>query len=123
MTLTVPKQYIFLCDDDSDIIDVTRIILETRFEVIVFRNCEDIVQAAERIQPKLILLDLWMPETGGENIAIELKSNSKTRKIPLYLFSAVNNLPAIARKVSADGYLSKPYDLKQLEALLNKIAL
>lgn len=119
MTTPAPKPLVFLCDDDMDIIDVTKIILESRYTVKVFTDCSEIVSKAKELQPKLILLDLWMPETGGEQVAILLKSNPATRGIPLYLFSAVNNLPAIARKVKADGYLCKPYDLEQLEALLN----
>lgn len=123
MTATAQKQYVFLCDDDGDIVEVTRIVLENTYTVKVFIDCANIIEEAEKLQPKLILLDLWMPGIGGEQVAIALKSNPLTKDIPVYLFSAVNDLPAIARKVNADGYLSKPYDLAQLETLLNKIAL
>ena len=112
---------IFICDDDHDIAEVTQLILqENHHKVKVFPACEGIVEAAKKYKPALILLDLWMPEIGGEKVARMLKKDPETRNIPVYLFSAVRDLEAVVRRTGADGYLGKPFDIVELEAVVNK---
>lgn len=112
---------IFVCDDDNDIAEVTRLILNNNHhQVKVFSVCEEIVESAKKYKPGLILLDLWMPEMGGEKVAKLLKSDPETRYIPVYLFSATRNLPAVVERTGADGYLNKPFDIEELEALVQK---
>lgn len=115
------EQVIFICDDDHDIAEVTRLILERdNYCVKLFAICEGIVEAAEKDQPALILLDLWMPDIGGEKVALLLKSNPATRHIPVYLFSAVRDVEQVAERCGADGFIPKPYDLEQLEEVVGR---
>lgn len=115
------EQVIFICDDDHDIAEVTRLILEReQYTVKLFSICEGIVEAAEADQPALILLDLWMPDMGGEKVAMLLKANRGTRHIPVYLFSAVRNVDQVVKRCGADGYIPKPYDLVQLEEIVDR---
>jgi DNA-binding response OmpR family regulator len=114
------EQVIFICDDDSDIAEVTKVILErNHYKVRLFSVCNGIVEAAEKEQPALILLDLWMPDTGGEDVAYRLRSNPATRHIPIYLFSAVKDVEAIVTRCGADGFVPKPFDIKQLEGIIS----
>lgn len=112
---------IFICDDDYDIAEVTRLILiNNHHRVKVFSVCEEIVESARKYKPALILLDLWMPEMGGEKVAKLLKSDPETRNIPVYLFSATRHLAAVVEHTGADGYLNKPFEIEELEALVQK---
>lgn len=115
------EQVIFICDDDSDIAEVTKLILERdHYMVKLFAVCEGVVEAAEKDQPALILLDLWMPDMGGEKVAVQLKANPATRHIPVYLFSAVRDVEQVAARCGADGFVPKPYDLEQLEEVVGR---
>ena len=117
--VAIQQQVIFICDDDTDIVEVTKLILEKEHYIVkVFSVCEDIVEAAAKQQPALILLDLWMPEMGGESVACLLRSNPATKHIPLYLFSAVRDVEVVAKRCGADGYVPKPFDIVQLERIV-----
>ena len=119
-TTAAREQVIFICDDDQDIAEVTRLILErVQYKVKLFAVCEGIVEAAEKEQPALILLDLWMPETGGEKVAYMLRSNPATKHIPLYLFSATRDVAEVAKRCGADGHIPKPFDLEELERMIS----
>lgn len=112
---------VFVCDDDNDIAEVTKLIIEYHsHKVKIFSECEDVMEAAERHQPDLILMDLWMPEMGGERLIKLLKRNPKTRNIPVYIFSATRDVAAAVKRSGADGYINKPYNVSDLDNLLKK---
>lgn len=116
------RKLVFLCDDDADIAEVTRLILEEEMhEVMLFPVCEGIVEQAEKYQPSLILVDLWMPEMGGEKVIQLLKKNPKTRHIPVYIFSATRDADLALQRSGADGLLGKPYNIDDLYKLMEKI--
>lgn len=108
------KAHVFLCDDDRDIVEVTRLILEERYIVHVYYQCDQLVDEARRIKPAAVLLDLWMPGEGGEVVALKLKKDPVTAHIPVVLFSASNNLVKVASNTNADAYIAKPYNIDEL---------
>jgi CheY-like chemotaxis protein len=106
---------ILLCDDDRAILEVTRTILEGRdMKVVISTNCDRIVERAVEHRPDLILMDVWIPQEGGEQATRTLKKDPRTGHIPVILFSAVNNLDIITLKCGADGYINKPFELEEM---------
>jgi len=70
----------------------------------------------EVLQPDLILLDVRIAGsalTGGA-ICAKIKSQARTRSTPVFLISAEYNLPEIASRSLADGYIQKPFDISHL---------
>jgi CheY-like chemotaxis protein len=65
----------------------------------------------------LILLDIMMPKVSGFEICRKLKSDEKTRDIPIVMVTALNEMGDIERGVEAgtDDFLSKP--ISKLELL------
>jgi CheY-like chemotaxis protein len=107
---------VLICDDDQDILDVTRTVLELRgFDVNTVGDCNNIVSVVKDLRPSLILMDLWIPEAGGAAATRMLKAEEHTRDIPVVLFSANNNIEKVAIECGADDFLRKPYDIKDLE--------
>ncbi len=112
---------ILVCDDDQSILEVIRIILEEKgYEVIVFDNCDNIYKRIARLKPDLIFLDLWMPGISGEEVAVNLKKDPKTKKIPIVILSANNETKNIAKKIKADEYLCKPFNIDDLEKTIKR---
>lgn len=74
------------------------------------------VELAGRHLPDLILLDLNLPDIGGEEVFDRLKSNPATARIPVVIVSADATAKRIQslRAMGAVGYLTKPLDLVQL---------
>lgn len=107
---------VLICDDDHDILEVTRTVLELRgFDVSTISDCNNIVEVVDSVKPGLILMDLWIPDAGGAVATQQLKAVERTRDIPVVLFSANNNLENVANECGADDFLRKPYDIADLE--------
>jgi DNA-binding response OmpR family regulator len=109
------KKRILLCDDDDGILEVTQIVLEEQgYEVIAWSQCDDIEAIAAQ-HPDLILLDLWIPELGGEEIARRLKADSRTKAIPIIIVSANKDTEKVAKQSGAEDFICKPFDIDYLE--------
>lgn len=112
---------VLICDDDQDILEVTREILTLRGYRVETLNClnpEDFISHIESIKPNVILMDLWIPEIGGEEATRALKANPATRDIPVIMFSANNDIEKVAQKSGAEDFLPKPYDISTLESII-----
>lgn len=72
----------------------------------------------EREHLDLVLLDLMMPGISGYDVLTLLKSDPRSREIPVIMISALTELDAIVRciEAGADDYLAKPFDPTLLRA-------
>jgi CheY-like chemotaxis protein len=114
---------VLICEDDEGIIDVAKIVLQEKgYSVTSLTNCSNIMDILPKVKPDVILLDLWMPDLNGEEVAAILKSNDKTRHIPIIMVSANKDLQKIAMLANADDYLAKPFDITDLENIVDKHA-
>ena len=72
--------------------------------------------------PQVILMDNWIPDTGGVIATQSIKQEADLKDIPVIYFSANNDIQSLARQAGADTYLEKPFDLNELEAVIDKVA-
>jgi signal transduction histidine kinase/ActR/RegA family two-component response regulator/HPt (histidine-containing phosphotransfer) domain-containing protein len=74
-------------------------------------------------QPDLILLDLHLPDMSGEQVLRELRTDPATSAIRVVVLSADATGPQIAhiRAMGASGYLTKPFDIRDLLELVDGI--
>lgn len=113
--------HILLCDDDEGIIDVTRMILEEKGHTVkVCKNGSLITKSAQDFKPNLILMDLFMPGPGAEEVIKSLRKNKSTSSTPIIVLSAIQGLERRAKELYVDGYLSKPFNIEELENIVNK---
>jgi DNA-binding response OmpR family regulator len=70
--------------------------------------------------PDLILLDLWIPGIGGAELTKKLRQDPDTKNIPILIVSAQNNLSELIKKIGADDFISKPFDIKEFTAKVRK---
>lgn len=109
---------ILVVDDDKEILDIISYILfEKNYHVIPSRT-SDILPFLEQIRPDLILLDNWLPEALGSELCKQIKADPVSKKIPIVLISAVNDLEKIAKECHADAFIEKPFNVKDLEELI-----
>ena len=110
---------IFIADDDSDILDILKLMLQTRgYHVLVSNDGSQLFEYAPEQLPDLVLLDIWMSGIDGRDICAGLKNNENTKDIPVLFISANSNIQAIAKECGAEGFIAKPFDM---ETLLNKV--
>jgi signal transduction histidine kinase/DNA-binding response OmpR family regulator len=77
------------------------------------------LEAAERLLPDLILLDILMPRMNGFEVLKALRANEATAKIPTILVTANVREPAdvaLGMNLGADDYLYKPFAPQELVA-------
>ena len=88
------------------------------FDVITADNGEDGLILVDENDPDLIVLDWMMPQLSGIEVCRRLKSNSKTRQIPVIMLSARAEEVDRVRgfETGADDYVVKPYSLIELMA-------
>jgi CheY-like chemotaxis protein len=57
----------------------------------------------------------------GLKIAQDIKTTPRTSHIPVILISALPNVQQLAENVGADAYLAKPFDVRELNAAIEKL--
>jgi DNA-binding response OmpR family regulator len=109
------KKTVFICEDDDGILDVMTIVLEEAgFRVVQMHDGHQVLAEIQRLQPAIVLLDLWMPTISGAELTRHLKKNAATAAIPVLLVSANRDTERIARDSGAEGFLAKPFDIDEL---------
>ena len=88
------------------------------FDVITADNGEDGLLLVEENHPDLIILDWMIPQLSGLEVCLRLKSNPKTRQIPVIMLSAraedVDRVRGL--ETGADDYVVKPYSVIEFTA-------
>jgi CheY-like chemotaxis protein len=105
---------ILIADDDAVMLDLLTTLMELEGnEVMTVTRPEDIVPAAQQIEPGLILMDYHL--AGGDAITplLNLKEDEKLRDIPVLVTSGMDR-EVTCRKAGADDFLLKPFRPAQL---------
>ena len=118
------KKCVLIYDDDHDILSVCKIILsQHNYRVETMTLNTDIIDDIARLKPDVILMDLWIPELGGEMAVDLVKNNKAAQHIPIILFSASTEIDEISKRTRADGFLKKPFEIiTMLNVLKAKIS-
>jgi len=96
-----------------------------RFDVIIATNGIDGIEQAKNEVPDIILLDLFMPDMPGEDVAAALKENTVTADIPILFVTALATNDDIVdseeNKIGNNYILPKPIRTKKLIETIMKI--
>jgi len=108
---------ILIVDDEPDTVNLAKRILERKgYQVITASNGEEALQKSDSDMPDFIFLDVVMPGKSGLEVCRILKTQAKTRLIPVVMFTALGR--DVDRKLSkesgADGHLTKPFASESL---------
>jgi DNA-binding NtrC family response regulator len=113
---------IIIFDDDEDILSICSFILEEQgWQVHTFSDCNKIVEKVSAIVPDVILMDNWIPDDGGIIATQALKKDEELKHIPVIYFSANSDIELLANHAGAETYLAKPFDLEELERVINNV--
>lgn len=124
---------ILLVDDDHDFVSATRMVLESKYEVIVAYEGGEGLRKAREEAPDLIILDVMMPVKDGFTAAEQIKRDPQLSEIPVIMLTSYSpsysqrkgypNIPASrGMTLEAEDYIQKPVKpeelLRRVEALL-----
>jgi len=105
------RNKILVVDDDERLLHMLRDMLSANgYEVLLAKDGAQAVTVARKEQPGLILMDIFMPEMDGYTACSILKSDEKTKRIPLVMLTAVGYEmnKKLSEDLNADDYLEKP---------------
>ncbi len=82
------------------------------FEVYLAEDGATGLKLARENQPDVILLDWLMPVMNGLQILAELKADSSTEHIPVFMLTAKGMLNDVTQAIEmgADDYITKPFN-------------
>jgi two-component system, chemotaxis family, chemotaxis protein CheY len=111
---------VLLVDDDRDIREtVAELLREEGYSVhIVSSGAAAVEHLKQHAPPRLILLDLMMPEMNGWEFLAVQKSQVEWAEIPVLLFSAHASVARVPLPRSVVGVIPKPVEL---DALLENV--
>lgn len=114
-----PKK-VLVIDDDDELAEVVRQVLrEAGYSVATVRHGAAALELVRHVSPDLILLDLSMPIMDGWSFAAQYRRLAK-RGARIVLLTANAAAAAIARTLEVDGYLTKPFDVEELLAIVGR---
>ncbi|NEN24215.1 response regulator [Cryomorpha ignava] len=103
---------VLIYEDNLEILFLCKMLLtRDQYRVETRTRCDNVIDDIALIKPDLILMDLWIPEIGGEKAVVLIKENPATQHVPVLLFSANDKIEEICKKTNANGYIAKPFDV------------
>jgi CheY-like chemotaxis protein len=124
------KQLILVVDDDPDLVEAVSMKLESKGYRVA--KAYDGVQAWDRIKeerPKLLILDVMMPNKNGYQVCDEIKKDPDYKDITVVLLTAVGEAVTTTRYMHRDGittladdFIPKPIDLDKLMEIVDSYA-
>jgi len=111
------KKNILLVDDDQDLLAALEVKLKKEeFNVYVAKNGKAALEEIQRKQPDLVVMDVNMPNMDGMEACKKLRSDEKTKSIPVILLTArgeeIDRI--LGLEFGADDYITKPFNTREL---------
>jgi CheY-like chemotaxis protein len=111
---------IMIIEDDTS----TIMVLNDYFELKGYK-CRGVISGGKGINelknfiPKIILLDIILPDIDGYEVCKQIKSNNRFKDIPIYYITAIPGSEVEKRleETGANGYFLKPFDFSEFEIL------
>ena len=113
--------HLLLVEDNEELLFLMEKILSKHYHVLIAKDGLEALNVIKDNEIDIIISDVRMPEMDGLEFCRALKSNLETSHIPIILLTAKNTVEDRIEcyNAGADGYISKPFELKILEARIN----
>lgn len=113
---------VILADDHTLMLDALSHLLKPEFEVVgTFADGRALVEAAPRLKPDVIVLDIAMPIMNGLNAGQRLKRSMPAVKLIYLTMNHDPDMTAEAFRIGATGYLLKNSAASELIQAIRKV--
>jgi len=121
-----PKKKTILCvEDEPEMIDLIRIILERKgYSVIGAIGGEAGLEALAKGSPDLILLDLMMPDVDGWEVFRQVRADARLQKTPVIVVTAkAQSIDKVLglHIAKVNDYITKPFGPQDLIAAVERV--
>lgn len=112
------KPLVLIVDDNSTNIEVLVNALQDDYCLGIAKNGAKAIRYANKHHPRLILLDIMMPDMNGYEVCRRLKESPETEDIVIIFITAVSETSSKAKgfEVGAVDYITKPFNVAEVKA-------
>lgn len=121
-----PLRILYVEDNVSNVLLIERAFQRiSNVELIVANHGQQGLNVIREEIPDLVLLDLHLPDIGGDEVLAEIRSDTASANIPVVILSADATESQIRRLLAAGAtdYLTKPIDIERLFEIVEGIRL
>ena len=112
---------ILIVDDNPDICEfLTKSLMLAGYQTMAAQSAQQALHLIDQVHPNVLLLDLLMTPITGSGLLELLTAHKKREHMRVILMSAHVRVAEMAKTLHADGYLLKPFHLKQLYGLIKQ---
>ena len=118
------RESVLVVDDERDILELVKYNLDKEgYQVTVVATGEDALAATRTKMPDMVVLDLMLPGVDGLEVCRRLKSDVKTRNIPIIMLTAKGTEADVVAglELGASDYLTKPFSPRVLTARIKAV--
>jgi DNA-binding response OmpR family regulator len=114
---------ILLVDDDPEIVESMRTVLESRgYSILVARDGNQGLVMAEKEAPDLVVLDMMMPKRSGFLVLEKLRRSSPNPvRVIMITANEGSRHKAYAEMLGVDDYIRKPFAMDRLLASVDRL--
>ncbi|HTT71395.1 MAG TPA: response regulator [Anaeromyxobacteraceae bacterium] len=108
---------ILIVDDERDLLSLLDFNLrQGGFETLLAASGLEALQHLRRRVPDLVLLDLMLPDVAGTEVCRMLKSDPRTKHVPVVMLTAKGEEvdKVVGFELGADDYVTKPFSVREL---------
>jgi CheY-like chemotaxis protein len=115
---------VLLIEDDLPTIRLIKSFFESRG--VVCKGAISGTKGYEELKnshPRLILLDIILPDVSGYDLCKRIKEEEENKDIPLYFLTAIpeSEVEKKLEETGADGYILKPFDFSDFEIVFKNL--
>jgi CheY-like chemotaxis protein len=109
---------LYIDDDENNTRLMKRILEASGYEVSLAPNGSMGLAQAYRFNPDLILLDIYMPDLNGHEVARRLRQMEQTKNTPILMVSASSNPQdrPLSTQAGCNGYIPKPINIDRISS-------
>jgi two-component system phosphate regulon response regulator PhoB len=118
------KTKILVVDDEPEAVELVEFNLEQAgFDVVTAADGAEALKKARSAHPRLVVLDLMLPEIDGLEVCKMLRRDPATASIPIVMLTAkaaeIDRI--LGLELGADDYLTKPFSPRELVLRVKKL--
>ncbi|MCS6290337.1 MAG: sigma-54-dependent Fis family transcriptional regulator [Nitrospira sp.] len=114
------KKRILLVDDEPRVRASLKTVLEPTYEILEAADAAEGLKSFKHDAPDLVLLDVILPGTDG--LAALQTMRTENRVVPVIMLTGTKSVKTAvdAMKLGAADYLSKPFDVEELQIVIER---
>jgi DNA-binding response OmpR family regulator len=118
------KKKILVVDDEKDICDIMKRILEKEgYEVFEAYNGQEALSKVFEISPDMIIIDVQMPGKNGFEVCREIRKDPIYKELPVLMLTVRNSKEDRIQGFTSgvDEYMVKPFDMNEITARIKVV--